>query len=88
MPKANRVHSTPPTNTSANTPHKLAEGLSRSSVLAVIGAATALPIATPIVASATQSPDPIYEIIEKHRAAAAALRVRKEPARSRSYGSR
>jgi hypothetical protein len=74
MTQADSVLSTPPTNTSANTPHKPAEVLSRRSILAVIGAVTALPIATPIVASATQSPDPIYEIIEKHRTAAAAFK--------------
>jgi hypothetical protein len=72
MTQAKSVHSTPPLNTSANTPHKLAEGLSRRTVLAVIGAATALPIAAS--ALPTQSPDPIYEIIEKHRAAAAAFK--------------
>jgi hypothetical protein len=72
MAKAKRVHSTPPTNTSANTPHKSAEGLSRRLVLAVIGAATALPIAAAMPANAEQSSDPIFAAIETWRRADAA----------------
>lgn len=57
MIQADRVHSTPPTNTS----------LSRRNML---GALTVLPVALPAAAA---EPDPIFAAIESHKGAGGAL---------------
>jgi hypothetical protein len=61
MAQADRVLSTPPTNTSAR--H------SRRSILSAIavGSAAAAIAAKPVTAMAVSSPDPIYAVIERHR---------------------
>jgi hypothetical protein len=70
MPKATRVHSTPPTNTSAR--H------SRRSILGAIAgsvaAAGSIAGFSPVIAAPAAAPaiDPIYEVIEQHRKACAA----------------
>jgi hypothetical protein len=66
MPKATRVHSTPPTNMSPT----------RRNILGTIAAAAAATAiaAKPVTAAAIGpiAPDPIYEVIERHRKACAA----------------
>jgi hypothetical protein len=69
MTQADSVHSTPLINTSANTPHKPAEGLSRRMALAGLAM---LPAAWPAVAAAEATIDPIFGAIETWRRANAA----------------
>ena len=66
MTRADRVYSTPPTNTSAR--H------SRRSILGAIaaGSAAATIGAKPVTAMAASSRDPIFAVIERHRKACAA----------------
>ena len=61
MAKANRVISTPPTNTS----------LTRRKILGTIAAAATAVAAKPAVAAGIGpiAPDPIYAAIERHKAA-------------------
>jgi hypothetical protein len=61
MTQADRVHSTPPTNTS----------LTRRGALGAIAAATAVTVAGARPTDAAPAVDPIFAAIEKHRAAAA-----------------
>ena len=75
MTQADRVLSTPPTNTSAKQ--------SRRSILGAIAAATAaVTVARARPADAAPAPDPIYAAIERHKAACvpwdAAIDVRAE----------
>ena len=64
MTQADRVHSTPPTNTSAKQ--------SRRSILGAIATGTVAAMAsTPATAAAAPVPDPIYAAIERHRVCAA-----------------
>ena len=64
MIQADRVHSTPPTNTSSLSDAQ--QGLSRRNMLA--GLAAVLPAtAIAIPMAATAEPDPIYAEIERHR---------------------
>jgi hypothetical protein len=64
MPKATRVHSTPPTNMSPT----------RRNILGTIAAAATAIAAKPVTAAAIGpiAADPIYEVIERHRKACAA----------------
>jgi hypothetical protein len=64
MTKATRVLSTPPTNMSPT----------RRNILGTIAAAATAIAAKPVTAAAIGpiAPDPIYEVIERHRKACAA----------------
>jgi hypothetical protein len=66
MTQADRVHSTPPTNTSAKHSRRSILGaIAAGSAAAAIAAKRAV-----AVAAAGSSVDPIYEVIERHRKAA------------------
>jgi hypothetical protein len=69
MTKANRVHSTPPTNTSAiDDQQSTGKPHSRRSVLGAIAAATAaVTVAGARPAGAAPAVDPIYAAIERHK---------------------
>jgi hypothetical protein len=72
MPKADSVHSTPPTNTS----------LSRRNILGTIAAAGAVALTLTPAGAGAPGADPIYAAIERHKAACvpwdAAIDVRSE----------
>ncbi len=74
MAKADRVHSTPPTNTSAiDVPQSTGKPRSRRSILGAIAASTAaVTVAGARPTDAAHATDPIYAAIERHKAAAAA----------------
>jgi hypothetical protein len=66
MTQADRVHSTPPTNTSANTPLSSRRRFLVQAAGVAAGGAT-LGMALPLPAPAA-TPDPIFAVIEKHKA--------------------
>jgi hypothetical protein len=68
MTQADRVHSTPPTNTSALPADPSRRGFLAQAAVA-LGAALPLPVSA---GDAERVPDPIYAAIEKHRQAVAA----------------
>lgn len=70
MPKADCVHSTPPTNTSA---HHSSRRKFLAQVAAVTAAGGAFGMTLPLPVSA-EAPDPVYALIEAHRRADAAHR--------------
>lgn len=69
MLKADRVHSTPPTNTSAINPSRRGF-LAQAAVAAAGGAAAGMALPLPVSAGALERvPDPILAAIERHKAA-------------------
>jgi hypothetical protein len=74
MTQADRVHSTPPTNTSALPVDPTRRGfLAQAAVAAAGGAALGMTLPLPGSAGAAERvPDPIHALIEQHRAAYAA----------------
>ena len=75
MTQADSVHSTPPTNTSANQPVSSRRGfLVQAAGVAAGGAALGMALPLPSPAATPQGvPDPIYAAIEAHKAARAAV---------------
>jgi hypothetical protein len=73
MAKANRVHSTPPTNTPIHTHRRHFLAVAAGASVVSVGALTAA--AMPAIAlGAEPAPDPIYAVIDLHRAACEAHR--------------
>jgi hypothetical protein len=72
MPKATRVHSTPPTNTSKIDPP--VDPTRRHFLTVAAGGAAAIATATPAIACLAE-PDPIFAAIEEHRAAIRAAKA-------------
>lgn len=77
MPKADSVHSTPPTNTSVPTPQSSRRGfLVQATAVAAAGAAIGASLPLPAPPAAAQNgaaeADPIFAAIEAHRRAIAA----------------
>ena len=69
MAKANRVHSTPPTNTSATNSPGPVDPTRRRLLTVAAGGAVAAAIPTAAL-TAAPAPDPIYAAIERHKRAA------------------
>jgi hypothetical protein len=67
MTQADRVHSTPPTNTSSETLHTAPTGLARRAFVTALAGGAAAAIVAPAASLAAGETDPIFAAIEKHR---------------------